>query len=174
MNINQWEDARVLSLPDYAFGRRQLVQLYIKNDGLADKYAIATVGLPDKCVIWEATALCTGTVTNIAFFELAWADRLPASSAEWSRLTKIFPYAGVQDGLDWGMVLSGNNHWHVNQLRLAGSAAGLRPALRIDFGSTQNAAVIASLVVSGWPTEIPDWIGSGWEEARRPSASIRT
>jgi len=161
MDISGWSDPEVLSLPGWVFGPRQVVQIGRIMAVPADVYRIVASGVPDKCVIWECHVSAPSVTGGWVYFELAWADRLPTSAAEWSTLEKMFPLAGVQDGLNWSMLVAAGGAMHLSELRIAGPAAGLRPALRVDNASTQNSGVSVTLIVSGWPRSVPDWLISG-------------
>jgi len=167
MDISQWPDAKVLSLPGWMFGPRQVIQMRGVRTVPLDAFEVADIGVPDKCVVWEVHASVALAVAGFGYFELAWADRTPANAAEWSGLKKVFPYAGEQDGADWNLLVAEGSPLHWSELRVAGPASGLRPALRVDNGSSTNAVVTVSLVVSGWPRSIPQKLISLMEDLPR-------
>lgn len=161
MDVRRWGLNQIMQLPDCCFGRRYLVSCSLNVLSAQRVWDISEVALPDRCVIWELMIRGTTSPENIVDLRIALGDQLPTAVAMFNRLEPMFMGLGRQAAEPRPMVVAGGDLMHWDRLRLPVAAQGRRLVIEALTGELVVGNVLVGIVVSGLPTEVPDWLCSG-------------
>lgn len=158
MDIRNWPLERIMQLPDHFFGRRFMFQMYVNVTVGKEAWDISELALPDRCVLWEMSwGVIAASVTLFDAVRFALGDKVPASAAEFDALEQLLPLAGTRPAARPGFrFFDRYNQVSVTSLRMPISAQGRKVIMEVYDETGTTLPVVAHLVFSSIPTEIPD------------------
>jgi len=96
MDVTGWTIDQKMRLPDWCFGNRQVIGVYVSTwvPG-GDAFAIAEIPLPDPVCIWQMAFVVTYEAGASGHARAGLSHTLPANVAEMNAATEIYPYFGT-------------------------------------------------------------------------------
>lgn len=160
MNIMDWPMQRIMTLPDWAFGRRWMICLRALMTGAGPVFDISDTPLPNGFVIWQVSIAQRYASAASITIALATGDQLPANDAAYALLQPLMPQV-VSPG---GRLSEFDVLYLASQISntLKQPVENLGRRLVGRFQRTVGTAVAAQcfLVISSLPREVPDWLVS--------------
>jgi len=161
MDIRNWPMDKIMSLPDWCFGRRWPIGLQAALPGPPPEFDIAELALPETTVIWEVLVNNLTTIASSIVFTLALGDQLPATNAAFNECELVFPGIESTTGVRGAVEITERGGCSLVRLRMPVAAAGRRFVGRFVRNVAASTGGTAIIVVSSIPTEVPDWLISG-------------
>lgn len=161
MHIEHWSINRVLRLPDWMFGRRFEIGVSFLIEQEQIYYDICEIPLPNLCVIWELSIWVPDGISSDSFLRLALGDHLPGAQTEFEVMEPVFQSIGSPTVGPRRIWLSSAGQWGVNTLRKVIEPQGRRLVGEVENNGSGTGNVMAILIVSSIPREIPEWMVSG-------------
>lgn len=95
MDVTGWTMEQRMRLPDWCFGNRQIISVYLVNDTPASRaWAISTIALPDPACIWQFAYTWMPDVAGSGWVRVGLADAVPVNQAQMDAADPILPYFG--------------------------------------------------------------------------------
>lgn len=161
MNIRDWPLDRIMQLPDYCFGRRWPIFVVGDTVSAGDCWAISKFGLPERCVVWEFGLRYWHQEKITEHLRLSLGDQLPTTKAEMSALEPLYRDIEHLPAFPNSIrILTAYAQITISQ-RMYLESGGRRLVIEYSGASLQVTNIIAWVVVSSLPTEVPDWLSSG-------------
>lgn len=158
MKVSSWGWGRLLKLPDWCFGRRWIITTEAYNSGLGLAWNISELGLPERSVVWQVQAVISQGMTASGNMRLALGDQLPANAAAMNRLEELIPGMGNEVMTPRAIYASGFCVLFDLKTRYGLEASGRRVVVEYHSLTATPSAARLSMVVSGVPSEVPDWV----------------
>ena len=156
MDVRNWSIDQVLSLPGDCFGQRWPIVFAGTVAGSATVFYIHDLGLPERTVLWQLSwcaAVPSSEVRPSLRVALYLADQIPTAAADLVAAEPVFKQQGqAAAGVRY---LQLGDYYRVT-MKLPIQSSGRRFALVITNTAAQLTVFTLSLVVSSFPTEIPD------------------
>jgi len=161
MRIDDWPLNQIMQLPDWCFGQQFVVSCDVTVFGAVSAWDISEMRLPDHCVIWQLSIAWLVYGGDTCYLRMGLGHHLPATVAQMSANDNLIA--------DLGRYVAGQRQFFGSQTRYQ----EVYPMRRICDSQGRNLIVEATgaagiglsarvgLVVSGVPTEVPDWLVSG-------------
>jgi len=157
MNIADWPDHKMMSLPDHLFGERFVMAETIQIVGPDYGFAIVDAGLPDRAVIWEIFATSSMAATGEWNFRLLLSDTIPTTHAQCNGLESINPFCNtLLTGTGW-LFSTGPNLLRVGNIRRLLRPQGRRMVIEVYNGAAATKKFMIGAVYSGVPKDLPEW-----------------
>ncbi len=156
MDIRNWSMDQILQLPDHLLSRRYVVSAALDLGADETAWDISELGLPDMAIVHEMFIFAGGAFGKSMRIRLALGDQLPTITAEMDRLEPLFMGLGYQGPEPRTIQVSVLSPFRMNRLRMFVPAQGRRLILEGVTAVGDIIGVIAGIVVSGVPTEVPD------------------
>lgn len=156
MDIRNWPMDHILMLPDHCLSRRYSVFVCIDTTAEATEWDISELGLPDRAIIHELTLASNGEFAQMSYVRLALGEQLPTTTAQMDSLEPLFYGMGVQGPDPRVIRLSNPFFYHMNRLKMYVPAQGRRLILETTTLLGNSPSILAGVVVSAVPTEVPD------------------
>lgn len=157
MDIRDWPMDRIMQLPDEAFGTRFSVLFSGVVPSLSTRFFISSIGLPNKCVLWEIFVGAhpdSGSGANpVMTYGLGLGDQLVTDNVEMGRLENIL--TGIHES-EFTISIFRQN-LNLSRLRIPVIAQGRRVVLAARSRSVVQNDFVVGLVFSAIPNEIPDF-----------------
>jgi hypothetical protein len=149
-----------MQLPDWCFGRRYLVSLFLQSTGGNITFDISEIALSDITVLWNVAYQWYGEALEITWFKLVLGDQIPANVAEFDALEPLIPGFGAQGAEPRTIHCVGLDGQVSIPLRMPIFAQGRRPVLSLVHSGMALRPFQVQLTFSSIPTEVPDWLVS--------------
>lgn len=160
MDVSGWTLAKRMKIPDQYFPNRQIVSAY-KVGGVAGVFgwAISGVALPDPACIWEVGFVLPQSDSANNYFRVALRGTVPTTEAEMNGAINVFPDLGDIAATPPKIYANstGSPRWSI-KLRKGFVTGGNKLVLEI-YPVGNIIRVLAYMVVSGLPTNVPAWAG---------------
>lgn len=161
MDIRDWPLDKIMQLPDWCFGSRNIRCLGDEIPAAGARFVLDTFALPDECVIWEIRPFNRFSIHSTGNVGFHWyavlADKLPVTFAEFTNNEWLFGSTGVWVGNTWAFT---DQFGSVN-MRQPIRAMGRRLCIYLVNSGTIYDRMGVLFVVSSVPKEVPDWLFSG-------------
>jgi len=158
MDCRNWPRDKIMQLPDEAFGPRWWISTYVGLSDANPAYNVAEEQLPERCVVWSL--LITLAQTAAAWYQvgLRLAHEQRVSAAEWLTYEKLF-LEFLAPSYVYDLFFHAGNGLYLPNLRYPITNRPRHLCTRVvsDAGTGYGYGNIA-LLVSGFPTEVPDWL----------------
>lgn len=161
MDIRNWPIDRIMQLPDCCFGRRWPVGVYATAVEIGTYYDISEAGLGDRCVVWQVSYISASSFGGAAIYALSLGDVLPVNDAQFDALDPIFSDVGRRIPARRGVDVGETGQIITLPLRYPVQAQGRRLVGRFEIISAPTTYAQMILVISSFPTEVPEWLISG-------------
>lgn len=161
MNISQWPLSKIMQLPDHVFGQRFLVSVQLAFTGLTSGFAMAEIGLPEQCVIWEFGWVSQHEAVKTYVWDIALGNVLPTSIAQFNLLEPLFSNFGERVGTDFFMTGNGPSSLSIRNLRMPLTPSARNLVVRINSQGIIVNNLFVYLVVSSIPKDIPECLNLG-------------
>lgn len=158
MNISDWPISKIMQLPDYAFGRREIVQLAMDLTDANAVYAISPAGLAERTVIWDIGTSNRGASNTTTHAALSLGDFLPTTDAQFNAMEVMFPGVIASDGGVGEFEAAAGSYMNTSKVRQVFQTSGRRFVARFirhQQNATESVIVVA---YSSIPTELPEWL----------------
>lgn len=159
MDVSGWTVDQRMRFPDYCFGNRQLIGVYVANYvETTFAWGISDIPLPDPVCIWQMNVLCPETAAAHGNYRAGLADVVPTSHAEMDNAVEIYPYYGVPHA---GPNLVQRNAYGWSNVVIdfrKGMVTGGKKLVVENECIVGVSRVIFSLLVSGLPTSMQGWL----------------
>lgn len=156
MDIRNWPMDMILQLPDHFLSRRYSVFVALDLPEETTAWDISELALPDRAIIHEFGVLGNGFFGKDALVRLALGDQLPTAVGTMSGLEPLFAGLGFQGPEPRTFRVMTGAGLYLRRLRMFVPAQGRRLVLEAVTGAGITMSVMACVVVSSIPTEIPD------------------
>jgi len=166
MNISDWPDYKLMQLPDWMYGPKWPISLYLFVDVAADVFAISNMALPDKCVIWQGFIVTQSVSATNCAVELRLADQLPANLAQFNEGEPIFRDLRGFGNTQSTFGLGNRSPGLFFDCKVLIKAQGRRLTVRGKTSIATSVPVQCGIVISSVPMEIPEWYRSGPPSSR--------
>jgi len=156
MDVRSWGLGQIMQLPDHCFGERWPIAVAVLGAVTSPRFDIAEMALPERCVIWEFSALYQVAGLAIADFEVRLGDVLPTTLAQFREYDLLFRgvrQLAVPDGI-FHIASSTSVSWQ--NLKMPVLSTGRRFVLGVEAGQAVNNPLQVAFTVSSIPTEVPD------------------
>ncbi len=160
MDIRNWSMDQILQLPDHCLSRRYSVFTSLQMVGDDSQWDISELGLPDRAIIHELNIYGAAAFGKYTSVRLALGDQLPTTTAEMDGLEPLFPGMGLQGPDPRSFLVDSGGTLSLRRLKMFLPAQGRRMVMECVAGTGHIIFVIAAIVVSAIPTEVPDWLVS--------------
>lgn len=159
MDVSGWTVEQRMRLPDWCFGNRDLMSLYIENVVAGTyTYAISAFVLPDPACIWGIMFMSTNSVAGLGYVRLGLNDHLPVDAADMNTSIEILP--------NFGRPAAGPNiFWISGSYFYVWDMPAKRGLVTNGWNFViENRCVVAdfrvdvTLIVSGLPTDMAGWL----------------
>lgn len=158
MDVRGWPLDRLMMLPDYCFGRRWDVGLSFYAIAEQSYFDQSVFPLPDLCVLWELAINVVDSLGDVGYLRLGLSDYLPTTEGQFNDVEPILYSYGADAYGPRRIYLNSYMHLSLRRLRLPVSANGRRVVGQLENTSGFTGVVQVVLIVSGVPTEIPEWL----------------
>lgn len=158
MNISNWSMAKIMMLPDWLFGPRFLVSVYVYAGGGGVNWGMSSIAFPERAVIWACDSWPHRAQYQAEGIRLAFGDVVPTSNAQMMLLEPVFSGFGI-DGQDPRVIPTyGVMSITLRNLRTPVKAAGRKLVMEVDAVAGLEIGLQMVLTVSGVPSEVPEWL----------------
>ncbi len=159
MNLKRWTIDERMRLPDYCFGNRQIISVYLGNANVGTfKWTISEIGLPDPCCIWNAQFGSYPSTSGTGYLRVGLADAVPTSEAEMNEAVELFPNYGDAWKTPNAITLrSGNFAFWTFDIRKGLATASKKIVMEVQCTDRIMRCFFA-IVVSGLPTNISGFL----------------
>ncbi|MBA7522328.1 hypothetical protein ES705_14446 [subsurface metagenome] len=159
MDVSDWTIDQRMRFPDWCFGNRQLIGLYLSNDAPGtDAFAISPIVLPDPVCIWCLEYLAMFEAGGSGYYRAGLADSLPADEAEMNNALEIYPNWGIlQAGPNRLPIVSPDPLHIVVQLR-KGMVLGGKKLVIQNHCEGAKGRLNFWLLISSVPTDMAGWL----------------
>ncbi len=166
MDIRDWPVERIMQLPDWCFGQRFPVSVASADLGITIHHVISQLALPERFVIWEIVYTLRSVNAQQLFCCLALGDVEPVLEEQFIILEYLVPGLGrpAPDGLQID-VASVGSPVRVT-MRKPVHCGGRRLVGRFEVTAATPWGGCATVIISSFPTEVPDWLISGHLRSR--------
>jgi len=161
MDIALLTDEQIMRLPDHCFGEKQLLGMYLYNNAPGTSvFGILDVVLPDPAVIWSMAVTMMQENVDSALGRAALRDTVPINQAQMDACQEIYPNWGIPDaGPNWFPRLP-RVFTHVEISCRIFIVTGGKKIVMENALDTGKGRIQITMVVSGIPTRVPDWMVS--------------
>lgn len=151
--------AERMALPDWCFGNRQLIGVYVSQTGPSNYiWGISDIALPDPCCIWQLQIDSMPNPGGRGTMRFGLANTVPTSDGEMDNADEIFPYFGQPN--------TGPNLINVYGLEYMafiidarkGMVTGGKKLVVQLFARDDTNRIDCRLLVSALPDEIPAFL----------------
>jgi len=156
MDIRNWGLDELMMLPDHCFGSRWPIMLRLEGAAVADVFAISTMALPERCIIWEVRTIVLGTFGVFDTVGLRLGDNLPGSLAEFYEMDLLLRGLPGRVGTGSELCVTSMAPLRMNMLKYPLKSAGRRLVVGMRAGVMAGKVVCVNVVVSSVPREVPD------------------
>jgi len=159
MDVSGWSVDQRMRLPDWCFGNRELIGVYLANAVPATfTYGISDIPLPDPVCIWEMQILVPETVANHGNYRAGLAAVIPINHAQMDAAQEIYPYYGVPHAGP-NLIQRNAYGWTTIAVRFRKGMVTSGKFLVVENESILGTSrIIFSLLVSGLPTNMAGWL----------------
>jgi len=161
MDVSKWSLHKRMALPDWCFGPKWWLGDYIGTAAAGTTYFYFSDTPPDVFCLWDIIICPGGIVAGIRFdITLCLCKEAPIAG-NIRLLTRLLRQFGTP-GAYYDLHLPPNVTTHIGPMKclIEANNNGVGGALKI-FSETANCESTVSLLVSGLPKEVPDWVVSG-------------
>jgi len=156
MNISNWPFDKIMSLPDYVFGRRFLISCMLYQPTEGTFWDISEIAFPETAVIWELHLYVSGSPGLAEGMRIALGDQVPTGVPQMDSLEPVFNGLGLQ-GAGPRLIPTGKyRSFEMRRLKLPVRTSGRRLVVEFSYSGTGPVFCDVMLTVSGVPREIPD------------------
>ncbi len=166
MNIRDWPSDQIMALPDHCFGRRFVVAVAAQSISENIGWEISDLALPEWCVLWEIAFWTPDPAGDISNFQIALGDQIPTSAAMMDALDPLIPGWGIHRPDPQYIQLPYLGGFARMTMRYPIHSGGRRLVLAVDGTTTKVPVVFFQGIFSSMPTEVPDWLVSGYPRNR--------
>ena len=148
----------ILSLPDFAFGRKFIVGKTMGVAAVTTEFNLITTGLPRKFILWEMNMnLVTGAVLTGLHVGLRYANVVPATDAAFVLGERLFPEY-ESDANTRQFTLDAGNPIQIRNLKMYFDRTERFICARVAnfVNITENLNLV--FTISRIPHEVPDWM----------------
>lgn len=161
MDIQNWGLGRIMQLPDCCFGRRWVVSCDVGGFGEVDLFDISEAALPESMVVWQLLMEARFTSAFLMYARIGLGDQLAGTEAEFMRFEPLLRGFGQQGAGPRRIYFYLYGASTSLFMRMPVQTGGRRLCLMGHGVSDAHIRVRVSIVVSGVPKEVPDWMLSG-------------
>jgi len=161
MDVSKWPLNKIVQLPDFCFGRKWFIGMISGKEGSGADFVVSDEKLPDRMVVWGF--YCTGRQTAMTSWEITY--RMGPVQVYDGDSCALLPrvFTGLGHPKFFNEIWSQNGEpMFVMGLRKFVEPNGKRLVMAITTNDgTGYREFSAGIVISTFPTEVPDWIVSG-------------
>jgi len=144
-----------MQLPDHMFGRRWPLHFGIHVSTGETERGLILASLPERIVIWEIAFLSWSEGIMGCYMDLRLGDHEPATAAEFAAFESVFGSQITNDSYP-GTFMANNVGAYRWTMRHPVQTMGRRFIVEIRNGHTVPANMSVVIVISSFPTEVPD------------------
>lgn len=159
MDVSGWTVAQKMRLPDWCFGNRQLIGVYVNMPLLGTYYyGISAIALPDPVCIWTfGFYIYTYDYTRFRF-RAGLRNTIPTNEAGMDAATEILPYFGQPiAGPNYIRLGTKDSRPYIIPLR-KGMVTGGKKLVVSAYTGTDASMIDVFMVVSSMPTRMAGWL----------------
>ncbi len=157
MDISGWPIEKILQLPESAFGKREIIQLYGRGTPPARPKDISRATLPDHTIIWEISIQIVDSSGSVGHIGLRLGKKLPASDAEFDAMEPIFLDVVDEAGIASSFMAKDKEVYSLRNVRKYVEAQGRKLVCEIGIHTGGVFEVVCQIIYSSIPKEVPDF-----------------
>ena len=159
MDVSGWTVDQRMRLPDWVFGNRTLIGVYVANAGTGTyAWGISDIQLPDPVCIWKFFYICQEQTGQSGNYRAGLAEEVPTSSAEMDEATEFYPHYGVPRT---GPNLLPRAAYQPTTIEIPmrkGMVTGSKYLVVENYTVNSQSRVYVNILVSGLPTSMAGWL----------------
>lgn len=161
MDISKWPLDKIMALPDWCFGMQWWVGNYVGTTGGVMTYFLIEESVPNRFVLWDVMFCIPMQTAGVrADATLRLCNEAPTDIS-----VKTMPYLvrGFSERvLYYEFKLPQKQTTHIGPMRIGVESQGKHVGGGLKLVSeTANCESSVSLLISGIPREVPDWVVLG-------------
>lgn len=159
MDVSDRTVAQRMSLPDWCFGDREIISVYLTNNDIGTrKWGISEIALPDPACIWEFAYTWMPNATGSGWVRAGLADTVPTTQAQMDATDPILPYFGSASEVPPVICPPSFQTQYVSfNCRKGMVTGGKKLVIEIRCGAADT-KIVLWVMVSTLPIIIPAWL----------------
>lgn len=161
MDISRWPLDRIMQLPDWCYGRRWWIGMYLGTQAAQTSYFLIPESVPDVFVLWDILFYTTGnTAATHANLSLRLCRQAPTSTNLKTFKRLLHGIADPKQFYDFHLPSVAVTHLGPMRNLIEARNDRIGGAVKL-VGETADCENGIGFLISGIPREVPDWVVSG-------------